>query len=147
VFPALWEKYIVEIVESGRLISPFEVREELERKDDELWSWIKVNCKNLFIKDNQFIINRVVELQTRFERWVNPENPQKNMADPFVVALALEAHNIFPDVKDKETVVITHEEYTGNLDKHRIPDICKHIGLKVHRLIDLFKNEKWKIGG
>jgi hypothetical protein len=44
VFPSLWEKHLVEIVEEGRLISPYEVREELERKDDELWNWIKVNC-------------------------------------------------------------------------------------------------------
>jgi hypothetical protein len=67
VFPSLWERHFVEIVEQGRLISPYEVREELERKDDELWNWIKVNCKNLFIRDNQVVIDRIAELQTRFE--------------------------------------------------------------------------------
>ena len=147
VFPSLWEKHLVEIVEEGRQISPYEVREELERKDDQLWNWIKVNCKNLFIRDNQFVIDRVAELQTRFEGWINPENPQKNMADPFVVALALEAHNIFPDVEEKETIVITHEEFTGNLAKRRLPDICKHLGLETYRLIHLFKKEGWKMGG
>lgn len=102
VFPSLWEKHIVEIVEEGRFISPHEVREELERKDDDLWNWIKSNCKNLFLRDSQPVIDRVAELQTRFEGWVNPENPQKNMADPFVVALALEAHNIIPEINEKE---------------------------------------------
>jgi hypothetical protein len=147
VFPSLWEKYLVEITREGRLISPHEVREELERKDDELWNWIKVNCKNLFIRDTQSVIDRVAELQTRFEGWINPEYPQKNMADPFVVALALEAHNIFPAVKEKETIVITHEVSTGNLAKLKLPDICRNLGLRPCRLIDLFKNEKWKIGG
>jgi hypothetical protein len=146
VFPSLWEKHIVEIVEEGRFISPYEVREELERKDDDLWNWIKVNCKNLFLRDNQLIIDRVVELQIRFEGWVNPENPQKNMADPFVVALALEAHNIFSDVKEKDTIVITHEGFTGNLAKRRLPDIYRHLGLETYRLIHLFKKEGWKIG-
>lgn len=147
VFPSLWEKYVVEIVDEGRLISPHEVRKELERKDDELWNWIKSNCKELFIRDNQLVINRVVELQNTFERWIDPENPLRNMADPFVVALALEAPNIFPDVITEDIMVITHEEFTGNLDKCRMPDICKHLGLKTGRLIRLFKNEKWKVGG
>jgi hypothetical protein len=147
VFPSLWEEYFVDITAEGRLISPHEVREELERKDDELWNWIKVNCKNLFIQDNQSVIDRVAELLIKFTGWVNLEFPQKNMADPFVVALALEAHNIFQDVNKKETMVITHEEFTGNIAKRKLPDICKNLGIKPCRLVDLFKNEKWKIGG
>jgi hypothetical protein len=72
---------------------------------------------------------------------------QKNMAYPFVLALALKAHNIFPDVKEKETIVITHEKPTGNLAKRKLPDICRNLGLRPCRIIDLFKKEKWKIGG
>jgi len=147
VFPSLWENHIVDMVEQGRLIAPHEVREELERKDDELWNWIKDNCKSIFIKDNPVVINSVVDLQSIIKGWINPENPQKNMADPFVVALALEAHKIFPGLQERQTIVITHEEFTGNLEKKRLPDICKYLGLKTCRLIKLFKNEGWKIGG
>jgi hypothetical protein len=43
-------------------------------------------------------------------------------------------------------MVITYEKFTGNLRGPKMPDICKYYGLKVGRLIDIFKNEGWKIG-
>lgn len=92
-------------------------------------------------------MNRVREIMDRFPNLINPNNPTHNQADPFVIALALETGNVLPGIEpDSETMVITYEKYTGNLNGPKMPDICKYYGLKVGKLIDIFKTEGWRIG-
>ena len=64
-----------------------------------------------------------------------------------VISLALETQNVLPDIdNDEKTMVITYGKYTGNLNGPKMPDICKYYGLKVGKLIDIFKTEGWRIG-
>lgn len=147
VFPSLWDDFIIGLVNEGRLISTEEAKEELKRKDDELFKWVTGHCSKAFVKTETRIMNRVKEIMGRFPNLINPNNPTHNQADPFVIALALETQNVLPDIgKDEETMVITYEKYTGNLHGPKMPDICKYYNLKVGKLIDIFKTEGWRIG-
>jgi hypothetical protein len=147
VFPSLWNEFIIGLVEEQRLISPDEVKEELKRKDNELLRWVMKHCDSAFIKSDIKIIERVKEIMEIFPNLINENNPTHNQADPFVIALALETRDVLPGtLKYSEVMVITYEKFTGNLQGPKMPDICKYYGLGVGRLIDIFKNEGWKIG-
>jgi hypothetical protein len=148
VFPSLWENYILDLVNEGRMFATEEVKEELKMKDDDLYKWLSTNCSNIYIKTNLTIMTRVKEIMKKFPNLINPDNPTHNQADPFVIALALEAANILPGIKPADDVmVVTYENFTGDLKGPKMPDICKQYQLKVGKLIEIFKSEGWKIGG
>lgn len=147
VFPSLWDEFIIGLVKEQRLISPDEVKEELKRKDNELLRWVTKHCSSVFIKPGIKIMERVKEIMDIFPNLINENSPRHNQADPFVIALALETRKALPGtLKDLEVMVITYEKFTGNLQGPKMPDICKYYELGVGRLIDIFKNEGWKIG-
>ncbi|MBX9720834.1 MAG: DUF4411 family protein, partial [Candidatus Obscuribacterales bacterium] len=54
--------------------------------------------------------------------------------DPFVIALA-SVHRC---------AVITEEEPSAKPNKPRIPDVCKDLGIKTLKLVDVIKQEGWK---
>ncbi len=148
VFPSLWDNYILELISEGRLFASEEVKEELKRKDDDLFKWISTHGADVFVKTGITIMNRVTEIMGKFPNLINPNNPTHNLADPFVIALALETANVFPGVgPGEETMVVTYENYTGDIKGPKMPDICKYYQLKVGKLIDIFKTEGWRIGG
>jgi hypothetical protein len=146
VFPSLWEDLLVGLVQQGRLIASDEVKEELKRGDDELYKWLMTHCRQMFIPSDTIIMNRMVQILSEFTNWINPEKPSKNQADPFVVALALEAQNVCPSAAQHEIMVVTYENFTGNLAGPKMPDICRYYGLRVGKLIDVFRAERWRIG-
>lgn len=147
VFPSLWDEFIIRLVNERRLISPDEVKEELKRKDNELLRWVTKHCCSVFIKPDIKIMERVKDIMDIFPNLINENSPSHNQADPFVIASALETRDAPPGIlMNPEVMVITYEKFTGNLQGPKMPDICKYYGLKVGRLIDIFKNEGWKIG-
>lgn len=147
VFPTLWEKHIVGLIDEGRLIATEEIKTELKKQDDELRKWIMDNCKSMFYPTETPVMGKVGEILSRFPNLINPAKPDKNYADPFVIALALEIPNLFDNISSlDEVMVITHERFTNNLNGPKMPDICRQFDLKVGKLIQLFKSEQWKIG-
>lgn len=148
VFPSLWDNFIINLVNEGRLIATEEVKEDLKRVDDDLYNWIMQRCSQIFIPTNLEIMNRVNEIINRFPNLIDKDKPGKNQADPFVIALALEVPNICSIFNQgAEIMVVTHEKFTGNLSGPKMPDICRFYGLKVGKLINIFKTEEWRIGG
>lgn len=147
VFPDLWDKKILGLIGEGRLIATEEVKDELQRGDDFLKEWVKSKCDDMFIKTNGDLMGRVQKLLTDYPNFVNSSKPSKDFADPFVIALALEAPTICADVcDDPECVVVSYENYTGNMHGPKIPDVCRACNIRVIRLIDIFKAEGWKFG-
>lgn len=145
VFPALWDNHIIGLIEEGRLIASEEVKEELKRGDDELYDWISNNCSQMFIKTNDVIMSQVAQLLVQYPNLVNSDKPSKDQADPFVIALAIEAPNICEEVCDEpDCVVVTYEQKTGNMNGPKMPDVCQACQIKVIKLIDIFKYEGWK---
>lgn len=154
VFPPLWDIHIINLVKSGRFLASEEVKDELKSGDDWLYRWLMSNCSEMFVLSTTQIGNKLTQIMNRFPNFGNIEKPSKNHSDPFVVALALEIpnlSNLFPDLFHEaksidDVMVITYENATGDLNGPKIPDICKEIGIRIGKLIDVFKLENIVIG-
>src|SRR4051812_49072290 len=112
VFPTLWTK-IDALVQSGEIISSEEVYLELERKSDELHEWIKARKQMLVALDEPIQV-RASALLAEYPRLVDTLRG-RSKADPFVIATAME----------RNAIVVTGEVISGNLEKPRIPDVCR----------------------
>jgi hypothetical protein len=111
VFPSLWTK-LDELIAKGEIFSSEEVYVEIQRKDDDLHSWIKARKQMLVPLDESIQVQSII-LLNEFPRLVDTLRGRSN-ADPFVIATAIE----------RKAVVVTGEFLTGKLDKPRIPDVC-----------------------
>lgn len=133
VFPSLWH-HLEELVKKRRLLAVDEVLHELERKDDDLYQWCLAKKKKMFILlgRNQQIQRRAARIINQFASLINPSNPRGG-ADPFVIALAAEW----------ELTVVTGER--SKPSKPKIPDVCRELGIPCISLVELFKNEGWKV--
>jgi hypothetical protein len=86
VFPGVWNR-ISDLAKERRLVSPHEVRRELQGKADEVLQWAKMR-PSVFHKLDVKQQKIVREILQRFPILVDP-NKLVREADPFVIALAL----------------------------------------------------------
>ena len=140
IYESVWKNLEV-LLENGFLISPEEVMKEVSKKDDELRDWAKQH-KKMFIQLDEFQIQKVIEIQSKYPSFVDPdkENP---VADPFVIALALEKdlqQTIIP-IK-KKRIVVSEEKLRGN--KIKIPYVCQQYDIECIDVFELFRREGWK---
>lgn len=140
IYESVWKNLEV-LLENGFLISPEEVMKEVSKKDDELRDWAKQH-KKMFIQLDEFQIQKVIEIQSKYPSFVDPdkENP---VADPFVIALALEKdpqQTIIPI--EKKRIVVSEEKLRGN--KIKIPYVCQQYDIECIDVFELFRREKWK---
>lgn len=135
VVPGLWTK-LDELVEAGRLISPEEIRDELKKKSDGVWSWAKKHRETMFAPLDEDLMSVVSEVLEAYPRLVDRRR-NRSGGDPFVVALA----------KLREATVVSEEDFSGKLDKGpRIPDVCEALKIPCIKILDLIRREKWRFG-
>lgn len=126
VWGAFWRK-LADQIEAGTIISPQLVKVEIERKHDELYEWIKQNPKLIVDLDeeqqraHETIINR-------YPRLID-SGKHRSMADPWVIALA----------KLRNYAVVTYEG-PGSLQRPKIPDVCKNLGVACISVSDMLDN-------
>ncbi len=146
VFPILWDNYLTNLVLEGRFIASEEVKVELKGQDDFLYNWLKTNCGNMYLPTTTEIMETVTRILADYPNLMNPMKPSQNHADPFVIALAIEAPTICAGIcQDTTTSVVTYEKATGNTNGPRIPDVCRACNIRVIKLIDIFKTEGWRL--
>jgi hypothetical protein len=119
-----------QLVESGRIVAPEEVRREVQRKADGLYAWVNER-KTMFIDLEEPIQLRAKELLREFP-WLLKNVPGKSPADPFVIALA----------QERGLTVIT-EEGRGGVKKPQIPFVCEAKGVTCINLLGLLDAEDW----
>jgi len=141
-FPTLWNK-LDTLTKNTRLISPNEVFKELERKDDEVFKWVKQRKKIFSKLNDEEMIALTLGIEAEFPNWVDhqKETPE---ADPFVIALAcLEKKNL--QMLGDECVVVSEERPRTNINaKSKIPDVCRRYNLRHFSNLELINNEDWK---
>jgi hypothetical protein len=132
LFPTLWDN-IDGLVASGTLIASEEVLIELEKKDDEVFAWAEQHA-NMFIPIDGQIQQLVCTILQSYPRLID-NRTNRSGADPFVIALA---------ILEKCTVV-TNEHATSNQAKPNIPDVCSGIGVRCISMVELIREQSWRI--
>lgn len=143
VFPTLWEK-MEELIQSGRIIAPIEVKKEIEKGDDELKKWVRGKKRNrMFIKPDENQVMKVKEILKDFPFLAKPDKPDEPNADPWLFAVVL------VKIEEEKERLIQYNSYIivteeSQRKPKKIPAVCKEIGIVSINLIGLFKEEGWK---
>lgn len=119
--------------EKGEIIVIEEVVRELERKDDDICKWVKQR-NSMIIPIDQEVQNLVVEIMSKFGKLVDTRKSRSG-CDPWVIALA----------KIRNLTVVTGERATGNLDRPKIPDVCKELSVPCLGILDFFRAQGWRV--
>ena len=139
IYPTLWKK-MDSLIKSGRLYSPKEVLEEINRFDDALAKWAKKH-NEMFIEPTEAQINIVKELLKKYPSLI--KIGKRYAADPWVIALAIEMiHDPQKTLVKVKRVVVTEEKIRGN--KIRIPYVCEDYTIEAIDILDMFRIEGWK---
>ncbi len=103
------------------------------KKSDELHKWLKQRDV-LFIPLEENIQERAKKILKKFPRLVS-QKKIRFAADTFVIALAIE----------KNCMIITQENPTGNYNKPNIPDVCNNgeFHNECDNLLGLIRQEGW----
>jgi len=129
VFPALWDKFEI-LVGNGHIKATELVREELNKKDDEVLKWVK--ALDLFIEVDNEIQAIVKDIMKQYPKLV-AEGGQRSYGDPFVIALA----------KQHGCAIVTAE--SGGSEKNpKIPYVCRDMGIECITILELIRREQWK---
>lgn len=134
LWPTFWQK-MTEMINCGKVFISVMVREEIERGNDELVTWLKNSApKSCYVSLDESIMAKFGELQA----WAS--------AKPFTQA----AKNTFAQVADsylvataaaKNMVVVSYEN-SNPQRKNRvmIPDACNALGVECCQLNDVLRS-------
>ena len=140
-FPTLWKK-VEELIQLRRIIAPEGVKKEIEKGDDELKEWIKdKNIKKMFIKPDENQIKNVKKILKEYLFLAKADKPEEPNADPWLIALAIVKKEEESKQLIRNTYIIVTEESPGKI--HRIPWVCKEIGIECIKFIGLIQRERW----
>lgn len=126
VFVGVWQK-LEAMVADDTLIASSEVLVELKRKDDDVYKWCKRQAR-MFVPLDDAIQNEVKAILASHQRLIDTRNGRSG-ADPFVIALA----------KVRNASVLTDERPSNSLERPKIPDVCKVLGIECCRLSEVFE--------
>lgn len=122
-FQSIWDK-ISELFKQDKLISNFEIMEEL--KDKDLSDWIKP-YKNKFLPLDENIQKRTTEILKQFPNIININKNKKSTSngDPFLIATAIERNG----------VIVTNEKNSIN----KIPYVSQFFNVETINLTQFIK--------
>jgi hypothetical protein len=132
VFPAIWS-LMDAAVKKGDIFVIDEVVQEVKRKDDGLLEWIKRH-EDMIVAIDDSIQRHVLEIMSRHGRLVDSRK-NRSGCDPWVIALA----------RERGLTVVTAEKASRNLAKPKIPDVCLDFNVPCIEIIDLFRQQGWKV--
>jgi hypothetical protein len=129
-FPSLWNN-IEKMINDGTLRATEEVREELSKKDDDVYKWVKER-DNLFTPLTPDIQIAASEILSKFPKLVGAMS-DRSQADVFVIALAM-----------VESCTLITGEQNGNVNRPKIPFICNQYNIRCINIVGLIREQNWK---
>lgn len=132
VFLSPWAR-MEDMIAAGDIQCTDVVRDELIRRDDDACNWAKAQ-DGLFLPLTEELQAKTAEVLAVHPR-LTGKGGGRNMADPFVIGLAMTFTG---------GVVVTEEIQTGNLTKPRIPDVCNALGVRWVNLVGFITEQGWQ---
>jgi len=132
IFKSYWYK-LNHLAENKDILSVKEVYNEILRGSDIISEWADKN-KEIFEKPTSDEFSVVSDILSRHRELIRAMNISGGtpVADPFIIAKA----------KVKNLIVVTQETYRDNA--HKIPNICKELGVRYMSLEEFMNNEGWE---
>ncbi len=134
IFETLWNGLSQSIL-AGRIQIPEEVLAEINVNEEKDWfeSWKKDHLSSLVYETNNELLECVQVIIEEFEeKLIDPDIPQKNHGDPFLVGLA----------QLNEACVVSTENPAKQPNNHvKVPDVCQHYGINCIKLLEFLKEE------
>ncbi len=134
LFDTVWQGLSMSIQE-GRLQAPVEVMDEVSPETDDHWFeiWKREHQSQLIFDTDESLVVQVQQIVEEFGgKFVDPDAPQKNFGDPYLVGLAIL----------NNASVVTAENYAKQPNTHvKIPDVCDHFNVDCFKLLDFLKEE------
>lgn len=132
-FPQFWEK-LDELGAASRIFVPEAVIDETDKRSKELNKWRKDRAYSHvgYDTDIQQEARAVLESYPLLVK----QTKSRFAADPFVIATA----------KVKGLMVLTEETPSNSVNRPKIPDVCRALGIECINLIALIRRERWVIG-
>lgn len=130
-FDPVWD-FVVELLQSRRILSVEDVYLELKQQDDEIAQWIDRWKANFIILDDD-IQNRAREILSQFPTLIDIKRG-KSSADPFLIAAALVRRGI----------IVTEENRSGGPNKVKIPDVAGRLNIQCLKLLQLLQREHFR---
>ncbi len=130
-----WQKYynpkfcpeywmvLNQLGKEGRIFIPVEVAEEIHRTEDDLSSWLKAS-DILIAKTTESVIRcwqKILASNPDHQRLVD-STKNRSLADPWVIAHAMDKSAIVVTKENKETASITK--------RVKIPNVCENMGVR-----------------
>jgi hypothetical protein len=125
-FPTLWDR-IEDLIHAQRLWWAEEVAHEI--RDADLVRWLGPHTRT--VVDTASIWVDATNILNRFNPSLNPKGIMN--ADPFVIAAA----------QRLSLSIVTGEKPSGGSHHHKLPDVCRSMGLSSMNLLGMIKREGW----
>ena len=129
-FTCLWN-HLGNLMESGIIFVPEEVPKEIGVGTDDLVAWFK-KYKSCIVPTTIKQIELVSDMVNKYPLLSEYKSSKIYSADTFVVATA----------KTNNYIVVTEEKVDGNLNKPKIPVLCKEHSVECCDLATFFEKEK-----
>lgn len=128
---------VEQLIAEGRLRASREVRDEVERQDDDLLAWTK-KFPELWVDSNGAIQGVVASLMAQY---FNPQKPAKGIgnADPFVIGVAA--------TQGAGWAIVTGEK-PGSVENPKIPYVCRRFQpqpIRCLTFLQLIEEEGWQL--
>lgn len=131
-FGELWVK-VGELIESGIVLIPEEVKKEIGVGNDDLVTWLK-NYHPYVIPISKDQIEVVSDIVNKYPLVSQYKKPRPYHADPFVVAVG----------KIYSCTVVSYERGNNSKDHPRIGDLCEEYKVDFCSVSDFFERQGWK---
>lgn len=130
IMPDFWEK-LAEMIENDEIICCKDVYNELEKKDDDIFSWCKER-KEKFLELDEKIVVCLQEIMRKYPTIVDTSKG-KHTADPIVISFS-KAYNL---------TVVTGEK-GGSEKKIKIPFVCNQEKVKCIDILTFIREQNIK---
>ena len=128
VFPSFWRR-LENWAEKKVVLAPIEVRNELQKIEDELFHWVK-DRPFIFRDVDEKVQLKLAEIMAKFPRLVDTKKG-RNVADPWVIAQA-----------QSESAIVITEELPGGGKSPKIPDVCEALSIPYANTLQLIREMK-----